>query len=44
VPYLLDTNAVSDIVALNPRFMARLSATSPIERVFVTTTVEGEVL
>jgi len=44
VDYLLDTNAISDLVSENARLTARLAALSPADRVFTCTIVRGEVL
>jgi predicted nucleic acid-binding protein len=42
--YLLDTNAVSDLVADHPRVRARTDAVEAPDRIAVSTIVFGEVL
>ena len=43
LPFLLDTNAVSDLVAEDPKTKARLAGTAP-DRVFTSVIVRGEIL
>ena len=42
--YLLDTNALSDIVADNPQFAGRIAALQPNDRIRLCTIVRGEAL
>jgi len=42
--YLLDTNAISDLMRGNPQISARLRATPPSDRVVTSVIVRGEIL
>ncbi len=42
--YLLDTNALSDVITQQPQFAARIAALQPGDRIILCTIVRGEVL
>jgi predicted nucleic acid-binding protein len=42
--YLLDTNAISDLMRENPRITARLAAVAGSDRVVTSVIVRGEIL
>lgn len=42
--YLLDTNALTDMVTQQPQFATRIAALQPDDRIIICTIVRGEVL